>query len=49
MWTATGTGSMTGFSYTVNASGVRGTVIANGSGWDVTNATCWVTNKGGTC
>ena len=49
VWTATGTGSMTGFAYTVDASGVRGTVIANGTGWDATSATCWVTNKGGTC
>ena len=49
VWTATGTGTMTGFSYTVDASGVRGTAITGVSGWDATSATCWVTSKGGGC
>ncbi|RJF98969.1 type IV pilin protein [Noviherbaspirillum saxi] len=47
---ATGSGSMTGFSFTVNQNNVRATTIGGGapSGW-TGNASCWVTQKGGAC
>jgi type IV pilus assembly protein PilE len=44
---ATGTGSMAGFTYTIDQSNAKKTTAAP-TGWD-TNAACWVTNKGGTC
>lgn len=46
--TATGTGPMTGFSYTVDQSNARATTITGVSGWSG-NAACWVTRKGGVC
>lgn len=42
--TATGFGSMTGFSYTINQNNVRTSATPWGN-----NATCWVTRKGGSC
>ena len=47
--TATGVAakSMAGFTYTVNQNDVKATTAVP-SGW-TTNATCWVTKKGGTC
>lgn len=47
---ATGTGSMTGFTYTVDQNNVKATTMTTGapSGW-TGNASCWVTNKGGVC
>lgn len=44
---AVGSGEMAGFTYTVNQANVRATTSAP-SGW-TTNATCWVTKKGGSC
>jgi type IV pilus assembly protein PilE len=44
---ATGTGSMAGFVYTIDQSNAKKTTAVP-SGWS-TNATCWVSNTGGTC
>lgn len=44
---AQGTGAMTGFTYTINQTGARATTSVP-AGWTA-NATCWVTNRGGTC
>jgi type IV pilus assembly protein PilE len=46
--TATGKGSMLGFSYTINQAGGKTSVVSGVSGWSGSN-TCWVTKKGGTC
>jgi len=48
-WTATGTGSMVGFSYTINQANARSTTIAAGAAWPAIVQTCWVTSKGGGC
>ena len=45
--TATGTGAMNGFVYTVNQSGNKATTGVP-SGWTTSN-TCWVIKKGGVC
>lgn len=45
--TATGSGAMAGFTYTVDQDGVKKTTAVP-SGWTASN-TCWVTNKGGAC
>lgn len=47
---AVGKASMTGFTYTLNEANVKATtaVPSDPSGW-VTNASCWVTKKGGSC
>lgn len=45
--TATGSGTMANFTYTVNQSGAKATSSVP-SGW-TTNATCWVARKDGTC
>ncbi|MFG6465404.1 type IV pilin protein [Roseateles sp. BYS87W] len=45
--TATGTGAMANFTYTVNQAGAKVTTSAP-TGW-ATNATCWVARKDGTC
>ena len=46
--TATGTGTMAGFSYTVDQANGRGSAIANGSTWPARTATtCWITTRGG--
>lgn len=44
---AVGKNSMAGFTYTVNETGARATTAVP-AGW-TTNASCWVTAKGGTC
>ena len=44
---AVGSASMAGFTYTVNHNDVKATTAVP-SGW-TTNATCWVTKKGGEC
>jgi type IV pilus assembly protein PilE len=44
---ATGTGSMTGFVYTLDQSNTKVTTGVP-SGW-TTSTTCWVTTKAGTC
>jgi type IV pilus assembly protein PilE len=55
---AAGKSSMAAFTYTIDESGNKGTVITSAapSGWEATTPTppattggCWVTNKGGTC
>jgi type IV pilus assembly protein PilE len=49
--TATGSGDMTGFSYTVNESNVHTSTLTGvpaSKGWQ-SNASCWVTKKGGVC
>lgn len=43
--TATGTGNVDGFIYTINQQGVRAT---SAGAWG-TNASCWVIKKGGAC
>lgn len=45
--TATGKSSMTGFVYTIDQSNAKATTAVPAD-W-TTNATCWVTGKGGTC
>lgn len=45
--TATGTGSMNGFVYTVTQTGAKATTGVP-SGW-ATSSTCWITKKGGQC
>ena len=47
--TATGTGGMAGFVYTIDESGSRTSTITGTSGWTATSSTCWITNKGGVC
>ena len=49
VWTATGTGSMTGFTYTVDSSNAKTTVIAAGAVWPANTMACWITSKGGGC
>lgn len=47
--TATGKGSMTGFSYTINQTGAKTSAITY-SGWSNPSPnTCWATKKGGVC
>ena len=48
---AVGKTSMAGFTYTVDQSNAKGTVIASPApaGWVSTSTTCWITNKGGAC
>ena len=47
--TATGKGSMAGFSYTINQTGAK-TTGAVPSGWSAASPnTCWVVKKGGLC
>lgn len=47
---ATGTGAMTGFSYTITHNNAKATTVGDGApaGWSG-NDSCWVTNKGGVC
>jgi len=45
--TATGTGKMAGFVFTINESGTHATT-GSPTGWG-TNASCWVDHKGGAC
>lgn len=42
--TATGTGSLSAFSYTINQANTKGSTTPWGD-----SATCWVRNKGGAC
>jgi type IV pilus assembly protein PilE len=46
--TATGTGSMLGFGYTIDQSGTRATTSVP-PGWALPTANCWITAKGGLC
>nr|WP_275946415.1 MULTISPECIES: type IV pilin protein [unclassified Variovorax] len=48
--TATGTGGMTGFKYTVDQGGSKTTTVTSVSGWASPSPNnCWVTNTGGSC
>ncbi|RYF01865.1 MAG: prepilin-type N-terminal cleavage/methylation domain-containing protein [Comamonadaceae bacterium] len=47
--TATGTGAMTGFVYTINQDGTRTSSITGVSGWNATSASCWIINRAGAC
>lgn len=47
--TATGTGTMANFTYTLNQDGTRTSAITGVSGWTASSSTCWITNRGGTC
>lgn len=47
-YTATGTADTTGFVYTVNEAGVKGTTTV-GAGWTGAGSACWVRSKGGGC
>ena len=45
---AVGTGSMAGFTYTIDQSNAKtSTITANG--WAATSTTCWITKQGGVC
>ena len=46
--TATGTGGMSAFVYTIDQSNVRTSTFTGLSGWN-NSSTCWVTRKGDTC
>ncbi len=46
---ATGTGPVAGFVYTINHAGARATTGVPATGGWSTNATCWVDRKGGAC
>ncbi len=45
--TAVGSGTTSGFTFTIDQTGTRATTAAP-SGWG-TNAGCWITRKGGVC
>ena len=45
---ATGTGSMAGFTYTINQDNTKTSTIT-ADGWAATSTTCWITKQGGTC
>jgi type IV pilus assembly protein PilE len=46
--TATGSGAMSGFGYTINQDGTKTSTIT-ATGWAATSTSCWITNKGGAC
>ena len=50
-FTATGKSSVTGYSYTINEAGTKGTVIASpaSAGWIASNTGCWIRGPGGVC
>lgn len=45
---AAGSGSMNGFTYTIDQAGTR-TTTAVPTGWGTAPVSCWVTRKGGAC
>jgi type IV pilus assembly protein PilE len=49
--TATGTGSMAGFTYTIDQSNNKTSTIAApaNSSWIAPQTNCWITKQGGTC
>jgi type IV pilus assembly protein PilE len=49
VWTATGTGAMNGFSYTINQVNARASATTAAAVWPSLAATCWLTSKGGGC
>jgi len=46
--TATGIGSMAGFTYTIDNGNNKQTTAAP-AGWGPTSTTCWITKQGGAC
>lgn len=46
--TATGSGGMSGFVYTINESNARASTFTGLAGWN-NSTTCWVTRKGDSC
>lgn len=46
--TATGSGPMTGFTYTINQNNERRTTVVP-TGWGTATINCWVVKKGGAC
>lgn len=46
---ATGTGAMTGFTYTINEKNEKATTLTSDSGWGAVTKACWVIKKGGIC
>ena len=47
---AVGKGSMAGFTYTIDQSGVKTSAVPTAKGWTAaTPNNCWVTKKGGIC
>ena len=46
--TATGTGSMTGFKFTIDQANTRATTGVP-TGWTAPSTNCWTNSKGGTC
>jgi type IV pilus assembly protein PilE len=49
VWTASGTGAMAGFRYTVNQDGTQTSAVTGVSGWTASSSSCWITKKGGVC
>jgi type IV pilus assembly protein PilE len=49
--TAQGTGTMAGFSYTIDQSNTKTSTIASPAKakWQASSPTCWIINTGGTC
>ncbi len=49
--TASGIGSMSGFSYTIDQSNVKGSSIISPAktSWRATSSTCWILRTGGAC
>lgn len=47
--TATGSGNMAGFVYTINQDGTRSSAITGVSGWTASSANCWIASRGGVC
>lgn len=45
---ATGIGAMAGFNYTIDDTNTKTSTIT-ATDWVATNATCWITKKGGQC
>jgi type IV pilus assembly protein PilE len=45
--TATGTGSTTGFVYTLNQNSIQGSTVS--AAWGGTTHSCWITRKGEAC
>ena len=46
---AAGTGSMTGYTYTINQAGAKSTVITAATGWAAGTTAGWVLRKNGSC
>jgi len=46
--TATGSGNLSAFAYTINESNVK-TTTGLKAGWGTTPVSCWITKNGGTC